>query len=68
MRIIRENLDDGRTRTERMIDEFRAAQSRRRAKATGAGAGDRTSESGRDGRAQVAVARSATTPGSHTNE
>jgi len=63
MSIVRDDYDE--TRVDRMIDEFRKAQSRRLAKATTVNGDDQVVESQRDGQAQAAVARSTPTPASH---
>ena len=51
MDILRDNSDERQTRVDRMIDEFRKAQSRRLARTTTGTAGDRVVESERDAHA-----------------
>jgi hypothetical protein len=65
MSTVRDDGDERQTRVDRMIDEFRKAQSRRLAKATTVKGDDQTVELQRDAHAQAAVARSTTTPTSH---
>ena len=65
MPIERDDSAERQARVDRMIDEFRKAQSRRLAKATTVQRGDERVESQRDALAQAAVARSTTSPGSH---
>jgi hypothetical protein len=64
MSIVRDDYDERQTRVDRMIDEFRKAQSRRLA-ATAANGDDQVVESQRDGQAQAAVAGSTPTSTSH---
>ena len=61
MSIFRDECDDRQTRVGRMIDEFRTAQSRRLAKATGVTGDDRAVELQRDADVQAAVAPSTAT-------
>jgi hypothetical protein len=65
MSIVRDECDERQTRVDRMIDEFRKAQSRRLAKATTVKGDDQLVESLRDAQAQAAVAGSTPTPSSH---
>ena len=65
MSIVRDDDDERQTRVDRMIDEFRKAQSRRLAKATTVNGDDQVVESQRDGHAQAAVAGSTPTPTAH---
>jgi hypothetical protein len=65
MIIVRDECDERQTRVDRMIDEFRTAQSRRLAKATSVKGDDRAVELQRDADAQAAVAAS-TAPASTT--
>jgi hypothetical protein len=62
MSIVRDESDERRTRIDRMIDEFRKAQSRRMAKATTVKGDDQLVESPCDAQAQAAVAGSTSTP------
>jgi len=62
MSIVRDECDERQTRVDRMIDEFRNAQSRRLAKATTVNGDDQAVESRRDAHAQAAVAGSTATP------
>jgi hypothetical protein len=59
---VRDEDDDRQTRVDRMIEEFREAQSRRLVKAGAVKDGGRVVEFQRDVHAQAAAARSATTP------
>ena len=68
MSIDRDDSDERQIRVDRMIDEFREAQSRRRAKATAVKGDEHPVESQRDARAQAVVAGSTTTPARHENE
>jgi hypothetical protein len=65
MSIVRDESDERQTRVDRMIDEFRTAQSRRLAKATTVKGDEQVVKSQRDAQAQAAVARSTPTPASH---
>jgi hypothetical protein len=65
MSIVRDECDERRTRVDRMIDEFRKAQSRRVAKAPTVKGDDQLVESPRDAQAQAAVAGSTPTSTSH---
>jgi hypothetical protein len=67
MHIVREECDERQIRVDRMIDEFRKAQSRRVAKATAVKGDDRVVES-RDAPARAAAPGSTTTPTSHSND
>ena len=66
MSIDADDYDDRQTRVDRMIDEFRKAQSRRVAKASALNGDDQGVESQRDADTQAAaVAGPTTTPTSH---
>jgi hypothetical protein len=62
MSIVRDEGDERQTRVDRMIEQFREAQSRRLAKATAVKDGGRVVEFQRDVHARAAAARSTTTP------
>jgi hypothetical protein len=62
MSIVRDDGDECQTRVERMIEEFRKAQSRRLARAAAVKDGGQLAESQRDVDAQPAAAGSTTTP------
>jgi hypothetical protein len=62
MSIVRDDGDECQTRVERMIEEFRKAQSRRLAKAAAVKDGGQVVEFQRNVDAQAAVAGSTTTP------
>jgi hypothetical protein len=66
MTIVRDGGDERQTRVDRMIEEFREAQSRRLAKAAAVKDGGRVVEFQRDVHAQAAAARSTTTPRTFT--
>ena len=68
MNIVRDDCDERQTRVDRMLDEFRKAQSRRLAKVAAVNGDDQMVESQRDAHAQAAVAGSTTTPTSHQND
>ena len=53
MSIVRDECDERQTRVDRMIDEFRKAQSRRLARATTVNRDDQVVESQRDAHAQA---------------
>jgi len=61
MNIVRNDCDERQTRVDRMIDEFRKAQSRRLARAATVKGGDQVVESQR-AQARAAAAWSTTTP------
>ena len=65
MSIVCDESDERQTRVDRMIDEFRTAQSRRLAKAPTTKGDDRVVESQRDDETQSAVAGPTPTPASH---
>jgi translation initiation factor 1 (eIF-1/SUI1) len=62
MSIVRDDCDDRQIRVDRMIEEFRKAQSRRLARATTVKGDDHVVELQGDASGQVAVARSTTAP------
>jgi len=62
MSIVRDGCGERQVPVERMIGEFREAQSRRRARATAVKGDKQVVESQRDAHAQAAVAGSPTTP------
>jgi hypothetical protein len=62
MSIVRDDGDECQTRVERMIEEFRKAQSRRLAKAAAVKDGGQVVECRRDVDAPAAAAGSTTTP------
>ena len=66
MSIDRDDCDERQTRVDRMIDEFRKAQSRRLATVTIMKGNDQKVEWQRDALAQAAVAGSVPTPTSHS--
>lgn len=68
MSTVRDDCDERQKRVDRMIDEFREAQSRRRARATVVRGDDHVVESQRDADPQAAVAVATTTPASHEND
>ena len=68
MSVVRDNCDERQTRIDRMIDEFRQAQSRRLAKATVVKGDDPVVESQRDAHTQTAVAGATPTPASQQND
>jgi hypothetical protein len=65
MSIVRDDCDERQPRVDRMIDEFRKAQSRRLAKAPTVKGDDQVVELQRDAHAQAAIAGSAPIPTSH---
>jgi hypothetical protein len=65
MSIVRDESDERQTHVDRMIEEFREAQSRRLAKAATVKDGGRVVEFEREFDTQAAAARSTTTP--HTS-
>ena len=68
MTIVRNDGGERQMRVDRMIEEFREAQSRRRAKVTAVKGDDHVVESQRDAHAQAAAAGSTTTPVLHEND
>ena len=68
MSILHDEGDEGETRIGRMIDEFRTAQSRRAAKATGVKSDGRAMELPRDADARTAVAASIPKAGTKPQE
>jgi hypothetical protein len=68
MGIVGDNCDEREIRVDRMIDEFRNAQLRRRAKATAVKGEDQVVESQRGAHADAAVAGSTPTRTSHEND
>ena len=62
MSIVRDECDERQTGVDRMVDEFRKAQSRRLAKATTVKGDDQAVELQRDAHAQAALAGSTATP------
>jgi len=68
MSIVRDDCGEHQTRVDRMIEEFRHAQSRRRARAAAVKGDEHAVKSQRDARRQAAVAGSTTKPGSHEND
>ncbi len=68
MSIGRDDCGERQIRVDRMIDEFREAQSRGRARATAVNGDDQVVESQRDAHPQAAVAGSTMTPASHEND
>ena len=67
MSIVRDNGDERQIRVDRMIEEFRKAQSRRPARAVAVKGGEHAVESGRDATGAVADPGSTTTSTSHSN-
>jgi hypothetical protein len=68
MSIIRDDCAEHQIRVDRMIDEFRKAQSRRRARATAVKGDEQVVESQRDPHRQAAIAGSTTKRASHEND
>jgi hypothetical protein len=68
MSIVRDDCGERQIRVDRMVDEFREAQSRRRARTTTGKGDERVVESQRDAHPQAAVAGATTTPASHEND
>jgi hypothetical protein len=68
MDIVRDDCGERQRRVDRMIDEFREAQSRRRARATAVNGNDEVVDSQRDAHPQAAVAGSTMRPASHEND
>ena len=68
MSIVRDDCGEHQIRVDRMIEEFRQAQSRRRARATAVKGDEQVVESQRDPHRQAAVAGSTTKPASHEND
>jgi hypothetical protein len=68
MGIVRDHCVERLTRVDRMIDEFRQAQSRLRARAIALKGDDQRVESQRDAHPQATVAGSTTPPASHEND
>jgi hypothetical protein len=69
MSIVRDEWDERQIRVDRMIDEFREAQSRRRARATAVNGDEQVAESQRDAHLQAVVTMSTMTPASsHEND
>ena len=68
MSIVRDDRGEHPVRVDRMIEEFRQAQSRRRATGTAVKADEQVVESQRDARRQAAVVGSTTKPASHEND
>ena len=68
MSIVRDDCGERQIRVDRMIDEFRQAQSRRRARAPTVRGDDQVVESQRDAYPRAAIATSITTAASHEND
>jgi hypothetical protein len=68
MSIIRDDCAEHQIRVDRMIDEFRKAQSRRRARATVVRGDEHLVESQRDAHSKAAGAGSTTKPASDEND
>ncbi len=68
MSIVRDDCGGRQIRVDRMIDEFREAQSRRRAGATAVNGDAHVVASQRDAHPQAAVAGSTMTPASHETD
>jgi hypothetical protein len=68
MTIVRDDCGERQIRVDRMIDEFREAQSRQRARATAVNGNDEVVDSQRDAHPQAAVAGSTMRPASHEND
>jgi hypothetical protein len=67
MSVVRDDGGERQIRVDRMIEEFRTAQSRRLANANPVTGADQAVESRRDPDAQTALSTSTTTPTSHQN-
>jgi hypothetical protein len=68
MNILRDDCGERQIRVDRMIDEFRDAQSRRRARAAAVNGDDQVVASQRDAHRQSTVARSTAKPASDEND
>jgi hypothetical protein len=68
MSIVRDDCGERQIRVDRMIDEFRQAQSRRRARAPAVRGDDQVVESQRDAHPRAAIAASTTTAAAHEND
>ena len=68
MSIVRDDRDERQIRVDRMVEEFRKAQSRRLAKAITVKGDDHVVELQRDASGGVAIDRSTTASTSHSND
>ena len=68
MSIVRDDCGEHQVRVDRMIEEFRQAQSRRRARATAVKGDEHVVESQRGAHRQAAIAGSTTKRASHEND